>query len=143
MNQKPLNPITAQDIAQFQADGVVCLRGMFDSEWISRMQKAVDRIMDAHNPLARPREVTQALGGTSGKTWSPWHMTMKLASSPSKNSSITTQAPAWLCFTPKALVVSMSSMAWCACSKLVATTTPLPAARPSALTTMGTPWLST
>jgi hypothetical protein len=31
MNQKPLNPITAQDIAQFQADGVVCLRGMFDN----------------------------------------------------------------------------------------------------------------
>jgi ectoine hydroxylase-related dioxygenase (phytanoyl-CoA dioxygenase family) len=67
MNQKPLNPITAQDIAQFQADGVVCLRGMFDSDWISRMQKAVDRIMDAQNPLARPREVTQALGGTSGR----------------------------------------------------------------------------
>jgi hypothetical protein len=68
MNQKPLNPITAQDIAQFQTDGVVCLRGMFDQEWITRMQKAVDRIMDAHNPLARPREVTQALGGTSGLT---------------------------------------------------------------------------
>ena len=51
MNQKPLNPITAQDIAQFQADGVVCLRGMFDSEWISRMQKAVDRIMDADLPV--------------------------------------------------------------------------------------------
>jgi ectoine hydroxylase-related dioxygenase (phytanoyl-CoA dioxygenase family) len=67
MNQKPLNPITAQDIAQFQADGVVCLRGMFDQEWITRMQKAVDRIMDAHNPLARPREVTQALGGTTGR----------------------------------------------------------------------------
>jgi ectoine hydroxylase-related dioxygenase (phytanoyl-CoA dioxygenase family) len=67
MNRKPLSPITDEDIAQFQRDGVICLRRMFDAEWIERMNRAVDRIMDANHPLARPREVTKALGGKSGR----------------------------------------------------------------------------
>ncbi len=67
MNRRPLNPITEADICQFEEDGVICLRGMFDQDWITRMSAAVDRIMDAENPLARPREVTRALGGTSGR----------------------------------------------------------------------------
>ena len=67
MNRSPLNPITEADVRQFEEDGVICLRGMFDREWIDRMSSAVSRIMDANNPLARPREVTRALGGTSGR----------------------------------------------------------------------------
>ena len=67
MNRRPLNPITAQDLADFERDGVVCLRQMFDRDWIERMTAAVDRVKDAAHPLARPREVTQALGGTSGR----------------------------------------------------------------------------
>ena len=67
MNRRPLNPNTEADIAQFEEDGVICLRGMLHQDWISRMSAAVDRIMDAENPLARPREVTRALGGTSGR----------------------------------------------------------------------------
>ncbi len=67
MNREPLNPITAADQRQFDEDGVICLRGMFDMEWIERMNAALLRIMDADNPLARPREVTRALGGTSGR----------------------------------------------------------------------------
>jgi hypothetical protein len=50
------------------------------------------------------------------------------------NSSITTDAPA----APKA-PPRMSSMAACASASVVATITPLPAARPSALTTIGAP----
>ena len=34
MNKHPLNPITAQHIADYRRDGVVCLRQMFDAEWI-------------------------------------------------------------------------------------------------------------
>ena len=67
MNRSPLNPITDADVHQFEQDGVICLRGMFDRDWISRMSAAVDRVMDAENPLARPREVTRALGGKSGR----------------------------------------------------------------------------
>ncbi len=67
MNRRPLNPITDADVRQFQEDGVICLRGMFDQEWITRMSAAVDRIMDDANPLARPREVTRVLGGKTGR----------------------------------------------------------------------------
>ncbi len=67
MNRQPLNPITEADIAAFERDGVVCLRGMFDADWIARMTRAVDRTMDADTPLARRREVTKALGGKSGR----------------------------------------------------------------------------
>ena len=67
MNRAPLNRITADDRRQFQADGAICLRGMFDDEWLERMRTAVDRIMDAADPQARSREVTKALGGTSGR----------------------------------------------------------------------------
>ena len=58
---------------------------------------------------------------------------MKLASSPSRNSSITTRLPA----APKRRSESIASIAALACSRVVATTTPLPAASPSALTTIG------
>ena len=71
----------------------------------------------------------------SGRTCAPSLITMKLASSPSRNSSITTRAPA----APSFFAVIMSSIAACASATLVATTTPLPAARPSALTTIGAP----
>ena len=70
-----------------------------------------------------------------GSTVSPSTMTMKLASSPSRNSSITTRAPA----SPKALASSMSRTAASASARVMATITPLPAARPSALITMGAP----
>jgi len=67
MNRHPLNPVTDTDIDRYEADGVVCLRSMFDAGWIARMSAAVDRIMETPHPLARPREVTRALGGTRGR----------------------------------------------------------------------------
>ncbi len=41
MNREPLNRITEDDIAAYQRDGVVCLRGMFDSEWIDHIAAAI------------------------------------------------------------------------------------------------------
>jgi ectoine hydroxylase-related dioxygenase (phytanoyl-CoA dioxygenase family) len=67
MNRTPLNRISADDRRQFEADGAICLRGMFDGEWLERMRRAVDRVMDANDPQARSREVTKALGGKSGR----------------------------------------------------------------------------
>src|SRR6266850_5196536 len=63
-------------------------------------------------------------------------MTMKLASSPRRNSSITTSRPA----SPKR-PANIECAAACASSMESAITTPLPAARPLALTTSGARWL--
>ena len=71
----------------------------------------------------------------SGSTLRPSAMTMKLASSPCRNSSTTTRWPA----SPKALPASMSRTAASASATVCAMITPLPAARPSALTTIGAP----
>jgi ectoine hydroxylase-related dioxygenase (phytanoyl-CoA dioxygenase family) len=40
MNKHPLNPITDQHIADYRRDGVVCLRQMFDTEWIDKLRDA-------------------------------------------------------------------------------------------------------
>src|SRR5258706_6977115 len=71
----------------------------------------------------------------SGRTFLPSTMTMKLASSPSMNSSMTTRCPA----SPSLLPPSIMSIASCASASVAATTTPLPAASPSALITIGAP----
>src|SRR5690606_9777807 len=71
-----------------------------------------------------------------GRTCLPSTMAMKLAASPAGNSSITTRWPA----APQALPASRSLAASSASCWVMATMTPLPAARPSALTTMGAPF---
>ncbi len=60
---------------------------------------------------------------------------IKEASSPLRHSSTTTILPA----SPKALSLSMESMASFASSRVEHIITPLPAASPSALTTQGAP----
>src|SRR3954468_3995000 len=75
----------------------------------------------------------------SGSTLVPSLITMKLASSPCRKSSTTTRAPA----SPRLFCVIICSMAACASSTLAATTTPFPAASPSALITIGAPRLAT
>ena len=68
-----------------------------------------------------------------GKNDSPSAIKIKLASSPSRNSSITTLFPA----DPNSLPDSMSVTVFSASGKFSAMTTPLPAANPSALITVG------
>ncbi len=86
-------------------------------------------------PLSPSKARLWSCAPTSGSACSPSHSAKKLASSPTRNSSITTEAPA----APKRLPDSMSRAASIACSTVSATTTPLPAASPSALTTIGAP----
>ena len=40
MNRDLLYPITKQQIQQYEDDGVVCIRGQFDRDWIDRMLAA-------------------------------------------------------------------------------------------------------
>lgn len=46
MNRKPLRAVTEDEIAAYERDGAACLRGMFDQDWIARMQRAVDYNLD-------------------------------------------------------------------------------------------------
>src|ERR1044071_2994467 len=69
----------------------------------------------------------------SGRMCSPSVSTRKLASSPSRNSSTTTLSPA----APKTRRMSTSSIAASASARDAQISTPLPAARPSALITYG------
>src|SRR5580658_10788923 len=74
----------------------------------------------------------------SGSMCAPSAMTMKLASSPVRNSSITTSLPA----APNCPANMPAALA-IAASMVSAITTPLPAASPLALTTSGVCWLRT
>jgi ectoine hydroxylase-related dioxygenase (phytanoyl-CoA dioxygenase family) len=47
MNRKPGRKLTEDDIRRYEEDGVVCLRGMFDPEWVERMHDASVRFMDS------------------------------------------------------------------------------------------------
>lgn len=56
MNKSPLNAITEQHVKSYAKDGVTCLRGMFDQEWIDRMRSAADELIadPSKAPLAGP-----------------------------------------------------------------------------------------
>jgi ectoine hydroxylase-related dioxygenase (phytanoyl-CoA dioxygenase family) len=47
VNRKPARPITEDEIAAYERDGVVCLRQMFDGEWVTRMRDAAVRYMES------------------------------------------------------------------------------------------------
>lgn len=55
MNKHPSVAITEDQIRQYEEDGVVCLRGMFDAEWCDRMYDASIRYMESGQ--GRVREV--------------------------------------------------------------------------------------
>ena len=76
----------------------------------------------------------------SASTLRPSAITMKLASSPVRKASTTTRAVSLPSLLPpvKSSPRNWSTAAW-ASATVWATTTPLPAARPSAFTTMGAP----
>jgi ectoine hydroxylase-related dioxygenase (phytanoyl-CoA dioxygenase family) len=46
MNRNLTRSISNEEIRTFEEDGVVCLRGVFDRDWIDRMRTAVDRMLD-------------------------------------------------------------------------------------------------
>ena len=71
----------------------------------------------------------------SGSAVLPSHSANSETSSPTRHSSITTEAPA----SPNARASIIASIAASASSSVAATTTALPAARPSAFTTTGAP----
>ncbi|MEM7195345.1 MAG: phytanoyl-CoA dioxygenase family protein [Pseudomonadota bacterium] len=53
MNQKPLLPISADQVASYQKDGVLMLSGLFDPEWIDTLSRGLKRNLDAPSKRAR------------------------------------------------------------------------------------------
>lgn len=60
MNLHPLRAITPDEVRDFERDGVVCLRGLFDAEWTSRLHDAALRVMASG--AGRVREAKPADG---------------------------------------------------------------------------------
>ncbi len=60
MNRFLRDPVSAKDLSSFKKDGAVCIRHVFDADWIPRMNEAVDRLLAA--PGSRAREATAAGG---------------------------------------------------------------------------------
>jgi ectoine hydroxylase-related dioxygenase (phytanoyl-CoA dioxygenase family) len=60
MNLHPLRPVSEQDVRLFERDGVVCLRGLFDDEWCTRLHDAALRVMSSG--AGRVREAKPADG---------------------------------------------------------------------------------
>ena len=58
MNRHPIHPVGSDEIARFKEDGAICVRQVFDREWVERMNFAVDRLLA--NPGNRAREATGA-----------------------------------------------------------------------------------
>jgi ectoine hydroxylase-related dioxygenase (phytanoyl-CoA dioxygenase family) len=52
--------VTDADIATFEQDGVVCLRGLVEPEWIERLREAVEEVMATPGPNAR--DMTEGSG---------------------------------------------------------------------------------
>ena len=50
MNRQPPRPITDEEIDFFHRDGVVCVRGLLDDEWVGRMQRATDQLLEDPGP---------------------------------------------------------------------------------------------
>lgn len=47
MNAVPRSLITPEHVDTYRRDGVVVVRGMLDAEWIERMQRAIERVVEA------------------------------------------------------------------------------------------------
>jgi ectoine hydroxylase-related dioxygenase (phytanoyl-CoA dioxygenase family) len=53
MNYSLPREISQDEIKTFEKDGVVCLRGILDEDWVNRMRSAVDRVINAPTESAQ------------------------------------------------------------------------------------------
>src|SRR5690349_19367945 len=52
MNRLPLRPVTPDQRAAYDRDGVVHLTGLFDGDWVARLRDAIDRDMAQPSAMA-------------------------------------------------------------------------------------------
>ncbi len=51
MSQYAYDGVTEDAVRAYERDGVVCLRQVFDDDWLNRMRVALDRVKDSPGPL--------------------------------------------------------------------------------------------
>lgn len=62
MNRDLPRPITGEEIALYETDGVVCLRQMFDADWVDHLGRAVDADLAA--PRGLHHDITRGGSGS-------------------------------------------------------------------------------
>jgi ectoine hydroxylase-related dioxygenase (phytanoyl-CoA dioxygenase family) len=62
MNLHPLRAVSDEDVAAFERDGVVCLRGLFDDDWCTRLHDAALRVMASGAGRVREAKPTDGQG---------------------------------------------------------------------------------
>lgn len=62
MNEHPLNSISEADCGTYERDGIVCLRGMFDRDWVTYMRDWVGRAVAAPGPYGEEYGATDGGG---------------------------------------------------------------------------------
>jgi len=62
MNREPLRPLADEEIESFRRDGVVCLRGLFDPQWVDYLREQVEE--DIRNPSGMVKNINAR--GASG-----------------------------------------------------------------------------
>ena len=45
-------PVSDEHIEAFQADGAVCLRGVFSASWIDRLREGTEQALNRYGPYA-------------------------------------------------------------------------------------------
>ena len=43
MNREPFSPVTEEEVGAYARDGVVCLRGVFDADWVDLIREGIER----------------------------------------------------------------------------------------------------
>lgn len=74
MNSTPLRPITADEVETFDRDGVVCLRGLFDTEWIDYLRDQVTANMASPSGMVKNVNAKGSTGNFFGDTFVSHHV---------------------------------------------------------------------
>lgn len=71
MNEFPVREITEDEIQAYQNDGVVCLRGLVDADWIEFLRQAIDA--NIAEPSRMALDLTRGQGGKFANDTFIWH----------------------------------------------------------------------
>ena len=74
MSATPVRPVTAAEIASFKNDGIVCLRGLFDADWVREVQALVDEDMRSPSGMVKNINADGASGFFFGDTFVCHHL---------------------------------------------------------------------